>query len=73
MTSSSILKCSFEVLFGNGTHSTLLLFHTGLMANIRIRINNKTLNNNNFTVSEIGVSQTQHFFLYVNLRYALFA
>ena len=59
----SIFECLFEILFCDRTNRVFLFLDTGLMANIRIRIYNKILNKSYFTLSEMGASQMQHFFL----------
>jgi len=64
----SVFEGLFEILLGHWTNSIFLLLHTGLVANIGIWVHHKILNKLLFTLSEIGVSQMQHFFLYVNLR-----
>ena len=39
----SILECFLEILLSYWTNCILLLLHTGLMANIRIRIHHEIL------------------------------
>lgn len=65
---SSILERFLEILLCDWTNCVLLFFYTCLMANIGVGIDYEILNKCLSTLSDIGVSQIQHFFLYVNLK-----
>ena len=58
-----MFECFLEILLGYWANCVLLFFDAGLMANIGIRIDYEILNGRCFTLSEMGVSQMQHFFL----------
>ncbi len=62
-TRKSILESLLEVLVGDGTYVILILLDAELMADVGIWEYQKILSSCYFTLSDIGVSQMQHFFL----------
>lgn len=59
----SILEGFLEVLVGNWTDSVLFFPDTSLVADVGVGIHHEILNRCSATLSEMGVSQIQHFFL----------
>ena len=58
-----MFECFLEILLRYWADCVLLFFDAGLMAHIGIRIDHEILNQRLLTLSEMGVSQMQHFFL----------
>lgn len=59
----SILEGLLEVLLGDWTDCALLFLHASLMAHVGVGIYDKILHIIKITLSEMGASQRQHFFL----------
>jgi len=69
-TRMSILEGLLEILTRNWTNRTLVFFNAGLVANNSVRKHHEYLRERLCTLSAIGLWQTRHFFVKVNLTLA---